>query len=122
MTILVDAAVWPWRGRRWAHLVSDESLAELHDFATRLGIDSRLFQGDHYDITAEWREDAIALGALAVDSRDLVRRLRASGLRLSATQRRQLPRQVAASRSVEGGVGPVGPVHPRPGEEATEHG
>ena len=87
MTVLVDAAVWPWRGRRWAHLVSDESLEELHAFAARLGVDPRLFEGDHYDITAEWREEAITLGAEAVDSRVLVRRLRASGLRLTPAQR-----------------------------------
>lgn len=29
MTILVDNAIWPWRGRVWAHLISDESLTEL---------------------------------------------------------------------------------------------
>ena len=84
--ILVDQAVWPWRGRRWAHLVSDESYDELHAFADRLGIPRRVFQGDHYDIPAEGRERAIALGAVPVDARELVRRLRAAGLR----QRRQL--------------------------------
>ena len=93
MTVLVDAAVWPWRGRRWAHLVSDESLAELHAFAERLGVDPRLFEGDHYDITAEWREQAIALGAEPVDSRVLVRRLRASGLRLTPAQRHAAKRR-----------------------------
>lgn len=87
MTILVDPAVWPWRGRRWAHLVSDESLDELHAFAARLGVDPRLFEGDHYDIIADWRLEALALGAEAVDSRELVRRLRASGLRLTPAQR-----------------------------------
>ncbi len=90
MTVLVDPAVWPRRGRRWAHLVSDTSLAELHAFATRLGVDPRLFEGDHYDITEEWREQALRLGDEAVDGRVLVRRLRASGLRLSPAQRRQL--------------------------------
>jgi hypothetical protein len=93
--ILVDDAVWPWRGRRWAHLVSDESLDELHAFAARVGVDPRLFDGDHYDVTAEWRTDAIALGAEAVGSRELVRRLRASGLRLTPEQRRARPRRVA---------------------------
>ena len=81
MTILVDQAVWPWRGRRWAHLVSDESYDELHAFAERLGIPRRAFQGDHYDVPTELREEAIALGATAVDARVLVRRLRAAGLR-----------------------------------------
>jgi Protein of unknown function (DUF4031) len=81
MTILVDGAIWPWRGRRWAHLVSDRSYHELHDFAARLGVPPRAFQGDHYDITEELRVVAISLGATAVDGRVLVRRLRAAGLR-----------------------------------------
>jgi hypothetical protein len=81
VTILVDPAVWPWRGRRWAHLVSDESYDELHRFAERLGIPRRAFQGDHYDVPAALRDHAISIGATAVDSRDLVRRLRQAGLR-----------------------------------------
>ena len=81
MAIIVDPAVWPWRGRRWAHLVSDESYEELHAFAERLGVPRRAFQGDHYDVPADLRERALALGATAVDSRDLVRRLRQAGLR-----------------------------------------
>ncbi|HEU5082871.1 MAG TPA: DUF4031 domain-containing protein [Acidimicrobiales bacterium] len=82
MAILVDQPIWPWRGHRWAHLVSDESYDELHEFAERLGIPRRAFQGDHYDIPAHIREEAIALGAEAVDARVLVRRLRAAGLRV----------------------------------------
>jgi hypothetical protein len=81
VTILVDQAVWPWRGRRWAHLVSDESYDELHAFAAQLGIPRRAFQGDHYDVPTEYRARAIELGAEAVDARVLVRRLRAAGLR-----------------------------------------
>ena len=79
--ILVDAAVWPWRGRKWAHLVSDVSYDELHEFAATLEIPRRAFQGDHYDIPTELRDRAIELGAQPVDSRDLVRRLRTAGLR-----------------------------------------
>jgi hypothetical protein len=81
VAILVDAAVWPWRGRRWAHLVSDESYDELHAFAESLGIPRRAFQGDHYDVTEELRVVAIEMGAVEVDGRVLVRRLRAAGLR-----------------------------------------
>jgi hypothetical protein len=81
MAILVDQAIWPWRGRRWAHLVSDESYDELHAFAARLGIPRRAFQGDHYDVPADYRERAIELGADPVDARELVRRLRDAGLR-----------------------------------------
>ena len=81
MTVLVDAAIWPFEGRRWAHLVSDASFEELHEFAERLGIPRRAFQGDHYDVPTEYRERAIDLGAQPVASRELVRRLRAAGLR-----------------------------------------
>lgn len=79
--ILVDEAVWPWRGRRWAHMVSDTSYEELHAFAERLGIPRRAFQGDHYDVPSPIREIAIALGAEPVDGYELVRRLTESGLR-----------------------------------------
>jgi hypothetical protein len=81
MAILVDEAIWPWRGHRWAHLVSDVSLEELHAFADALGLERRWFQGDHYDVPADVRLRALALGAQAVDAATLVRRLRASGLR-----------------------------------------
>jgi len=86
MTILVDDALWPWRGRLWAHLVSDTSVTELHAFAARLGIPERAFQGDHYDVTDELRECAIAEGAIAVDSRTIVTALRAAGLRKRPTR------------------------------------
>ena len=81
MTILVDSAVWPWRGRLWAHLISDTSLDELHAFAARLALSERSFGGDHYDITDELRNCAIAEGARPVDSRTIVRALHTAGLR-----------------------------------------
>ncbi len=88
MAVLVDRALWSWKGRRWAHLVSDQSLDELHGFAARLGLQRRWFQGDHYDVPDDYRAAAIALGAEPVDSRELVRRLKAAGLRLAPAQRR----------------------------------
>jgi hypothetical protein len=81
MTILVDEAVWPWRGRLWAHLVSDLSFEELHAFAERLGIPRHAFQGDHYDVPTELRAQALDLGALAVTGKELVIRIKAAGLR-----------------------------------------
>ena len=87
VAVLVDEAVWPWRGARWAHLVSDESVAELHDFAARLGLRRMSFQGDHYDIPAEIRDRALRLGARSVGGRDLVRSLRSANLRLRASER-----------------------------------
>jgi Protein of unknown function (DUF4031) len=81
MAILVDTPIWPFRGRLWCHLVSDTSYDELHDMAQALGIPRRGFQGDHYDLPEEMRDAAIGLGAQPVTGRDLIIRLRASGLR-----------------------------------------
>ena len=81
MAVLVDDASWEWRGLRWAHLVSDHSYDELHDFARGIGKRRLGFQGDHYDIDEVDRERALAHGAEPVDSRNLVRRLRDAGLR-----------------------------------------
>jgi hypothetical protein len=81
VSILVDGAVWPFRGDHWAHLISDTSYDELHAFAGELGIPRRGFQGDHYDVPSALRELAIRNGAQAVSSRELMRRLLTSGLR-----------------------------------------
>lgn len=68
--------------------MSDASLAELHAFARDAGLPERAFDLDHYDVPAE-RYDALQeLGAVLVDSRELIRRLRASGLRVTAAGRR----------------------------------
>jgi hypothetical protein len=88
VAILIDEARWWWRGRRWCHLVSDESLDELHRFADAMEVPRRGFQGDHYDIPEESRDAMVAAGAIEVESRELVRRLRTAGLRLSPAQRR----------------------------------
>lgn len=85
MTVLIDTPVWPWRGRRWSHLVSDVSYDELHAFvAAELGIPRRAFQGDHYDVPEDLYDVAIEAGAQPVDARELLSRLRAAGLRRKA--------------------------------------
>ena len=82
MALLIDDPVWPWRGRRWSHLVSDVSYDELHAFVQgELGIPRRAFQGDHYDVPEELHDIAIAAGAQAVGGRELLSRLMAAGLR-----------------------------------------
>lgn len=69
MTVYVDDAIWPWRGRRWAHLMAD-SLHELHAFAAHLGLPRHAFQdkhsGAHYDVDAAMRAHAIRLGAVPI--------------------------------------------------------
>jgi hypothetical protein len=83
VAVLIDTPVWPWRGRRWSHLVSDVSYEELHAFVdTELGIPRRAFQGDHYDVPEELYERAVAAGAEQVSCRELLSRLLAAGLRL----------------------------------------
>jgi hypothetical protein len=87
VTVLIDSPVWPWRGRRWSHLVSDVSYEELHVFvAAELGIPQRAFQGDHYDIPEDLYDVAVAAGALPVDCRELLGRLLAAGLRVRKTR------------------------------------
>lgn len=89
MAVYVDDAVWPWRGQRWAHLMAD-TLEELHAFAAALGLPPRAFQhktsGAHYDVTAQLRMQALALGAVAISRhrdraqvRAVIARARAQG-------------------------------------------
>lgn len=87
MTVLVDPPLWPRHGRCWAHLVSDTSLAELHEFAERAGLPRRAFDLDHYDIPDARHADLVARGAVPVSAGELIRRLRASGLRVPARDR-----------------------------------
>ena len=83
VAVLIDSPVWPWRGRRWSHLVSDVSYEELHAFVdVELGIPRRAFQGDHYDIPEDPYDIAVAAGAQPVGSRELLSRLLAAGLRV----------------------------------------
>ena len=63
-------------------MVSDVSLDELHAFAATLDIPQRGFHRDHYDLPETYREQAVALGAVEVTSRELLRRMRAAGLRV----------------------------------------
>lgn len=97
MTVYVDRARIPARaGRitgRWSHLVADSD-DELHAFAARLGLHRAWAQhpGEphgHYDVTDAKRRQAIALGAVPIDRRQLAALI---------TQRRQtLPAERAAS-------------------------
>jgi Protein of unknown function (DUF4031) len=86
--ILVDRPLWWFKGRRWSHVVSDSSFAELHAFVEALGIPLRAFQGDHYDIPEEYFAEVVAAGATTTTSRELLGRLKAAGLRMTPTERR----------------------------------
>jgi Protein of unknown function (DUF4031) len=74
--ILVDP-VRRHRSCEWCHMVSDESLEELHEFAARIGLKSKAFQSvshPHYDLRPSTRRLTVSMGAEEVGMRDLVRR------------------------------------------------
>jgi hypothetical protein len=79
MAVLVDPLrEYPDAGLRWTHwchMVTDSEFEELHAFAARLGIPPRGFQGDHYDLPPPLRARAVALGAVEVDTGELVLRM-----------------------------------------------
>jgi len=87
MTVLIDAPIWPAHGTFWAHVVSDSSLTELHAFAEANDLPRRSFDLDHYDVPERRVADLIAAGATRVTGRELVIRLRESGLRVRARDR-----------------------------------
>ena len=79
--ILVDRPIYSAKSRRWAHMVSDTSLEELHTFAVSLGIPRKGFHDPphknqpHYDIPLELYEQALEAGAQIVTGRELVTRM-----------------------------------------------
>lgn len=81
MTVLIDPPRWPAHGRVFSHLVSDASFAELHAFAAAQGLPERAFDRDHYDVPSERYRTLVAAGAVPVESRELLARLLAAGLR-----------------------------------------
>ena len=88
MALLIDEPRWWFKERLWSHLVSDTSLDELPTFAEQSGIPRRGFHGDHYDVPEDHYDAVVARGAMPTPTRELLRKLRAAGLRLSAAQRR----------------------------------
>ena len=80
--ILIDIPIWAAHGTVFAHLVSDASFEELHDFAARVGVPRGAFDGDHYDVPQRRYAACVAAGATPVTGVELARRVNASGLRL----------------------------------------
>jgi len=87
MTVLIDQPIWPAHNTVWAHIISDTSLGELHEFAERAGIPRRGFDLDHYDVPARMWQELVALGAEPVGVREFIQRLQASGLRVAQKDR-----------------------------------
>ena len=87
MSIFIDPPVWPAHGTVFSHLISDTSLAELHDFAAKTGISPRAFDADHYDVPAYRYEGLVRAGAREVSGSQLTRILIDSGLRVPLRER-----------------------------------
>lgn len=87
MTIFIDPPVWPAWGTVFSHLVSDESLEELHRFARANGVPEAAFDRDHYDVPERLYEALVTAGAQPVRGTELIRRLIASGLRVRGVDR-----------------------------------
>lgn len=87
MSIFIDPPVWPAHGTVFSHLISDTSLAELHDFAAKTSISPRAFDADHYDVPAYRYEGLVRAGAREVSGSQLTRILIDSGLRVPLRER-----------------------------------
>jgi hypothetical protein len=94
MAILIDTAIWPWRDWLWCHMISDTSVSELKEFAQKMGIPERGFQGDHFDLPEHMRTIAIQHGAREVSSREILQALYAAGLRQRPSERHGRPKNV----------------------------
>ena len=116
--ILIDPAVWPAHGTVFSHLVSDTSLAELHDFAQAAGLPERAFDHDHYDVPLSRHDDLVARGAVAVPASELIRRLIASGLRMRTAER--TPKRVVALQRLGESWSALLPGHEAIGSELVE--
>ena len=87
MSIYIDPPVWPAHGTVFSHLISDVSLAELHEFAAAAGISERAFDRDHYDVPAHRYDELVQAGAKELSGAELTRTLIASGLRIPLKER-----------------------------------
>ena len=87
MSIYIDPPTWPAHGTVFSHLISDASLAELHEFAAAAGISERAFDRDHYDVPAHLYEELVQAGAIELSGAQLTRTLIASGLRIPLKER-----------------------------------
>ena len=70
---------WPYK--KAAHLVAD-SVEQLHDFASRLGLKRVWFQNrpslPHYDLTEGMRWQAIRHGAIAITHKEFVKMMKSN--------------------------------------------
>jgi hypothetical protein len=68
---------------RWAHMMTDGDIEELHQMASRIGMKREWFQDHpihpHYDVTQGRRIIAIKNGAVPISAQEIVRRCSRKG-------------------------------------------
>lgn len=78
MAVYVDDMMIQWRRGKWSHMTAD-TLDELHDMASRIGLRREWFQDkkhhQHYDVTMSKRREAIARGAVPLTRREYARKV-----------------------------------------------
>lgn len=79
MAVYVDKLTdYGWRHGPSCHLIAD-SVEELIEFAVSIGLRAEWYQpksSPHFDLTEEGREVAVQRGAIELDNRSLVAKLR----------------------------------------------
>lgn len=62
---------------QWCHMGTDSDVAELHEFAAKIGLKRHWFHGGrlpHYDLVESKRELAVKHGAIEINSQMFLRR------------------------------------------------
>ena len=79
MAVYIDKlSDWGWRHGLSCHLIGD-SVAELVEFAVSIGLRPEWFQpksSPHFDLTVDKRREAVRSGAVELDRRAFVGKLR----------------------------------------------
>lgn len=90
-------------GHRWCHMIADTE-KELHAMARLIGLRPAWFQGDHYDLTPGRRGLALDHGAVELDRRTFIDKLR--------QVRRLAPAVLAPEKAALAELGRRGPPAP----------
>lgn len=75
MILIDNLQNYPNKRKQYAHMVSDVSLSELHQFAQKIGVDRHWFHKNHYDLRSPEHSRALNNGAIMVTTRELAKRM-----------------------------------------------
>ena len=89
--IWMNESLQPTDAMSFGHMISDESLWELHGFAAGIGLGARAFDHDRYVLPDEFVHPALEHGARPVGEGELAARLAGSGLGILSGARRPAP-------------------------------